>query len=45
MLEGRVIVYSQISSKVSNFVYGLAALMPGLVFFKYLGSEVVANYL
>jgi hypothetical protein len=33
MLEGRIVVFSQVSSKVSSFVYSLIALIPGLIFF------------
>lgn len=34
MLEGRVVIYSHISSRVSSFVYSLIALFPGCSFFK-----------
>jgi hypothetical protein len=35
MMEGRIIVYSQTSSKVSNFLYSLLALFPGAIAFNY----------
>lgn len=33
LMEGRIIVYSQTSSKVSNFIYSLLALFPGALSF------------
>jgi hypothetical protein len=33
MLEGRIVIFSQVSSKVSSFVYSLLALLPGLSYF------------
>jgi hypothetical protein len=45
MLEGKIIVYSHLSSRVSNFIYGLLSLFPGLISFKYLNSEGVGNYM
>jgi hypothetical protein len=35
MMEGRIIVYSQTSSKVSNFIYSLLALFPGALSFDF----------
>ena len=35
LLEGRIIVYSQTSSKVSNFIYSLLALFPGAISFNF----------
>lgn len=35
MMEGRIVVYSQTSSKVSNFLYSLLALFPGAIAFNY----------
>ena len=34
MLEGRIVIYSHISSRVSSFIYSLVALFPGCSFFK-----------
>ena len=34
MLEGRIVVYSHISSRVSSFIYSLIALFPGCSFFR-----------
>ena len=34
-MEGRIIIYSQISSKVSNFIYGLVSLIPGAISFNF----------
>ena len=34
MLEGRIVIYSHISSRVSSFIYSLVALLPGCSFFK-----------
>ena len=34
MLEGRIVVFSSIGSRVSSFIYSLIALMPGCSFFK-----------
>lgn len=34
MLEGRIVIYSHISSRVSSFIYSLIALLPGCNFFK-----------
>jgi hypothetical protein len=39
MLECRIIVYSSISSRVSNFVYSTLAYFPGNISFKYKNSE------
>lgn len=33
MLEGRIVIYSHISSRVSSFIYSLIALFPGCLFF------------
>lgn len=55
MLEGRIIVYSQTSSRVSNFIYSLIALFPGASAFNFAeecskqgagqGSHQVLSYL
>jgi hypothetical protein len=45
MLEGRIIIYSQVSSKVSNFLYSLLSLFPGAISFKYHQSDKVLNYM
>ena len=34
MLEGRIVVYSHISSRVSSFIYSIIALLPGCNFFR-----------
>ena len=34
MLEGRIVVYSSIGSRVSSFIYSLIALIPGCSFFQ-----------
>ena len=45
MLEGRIVVYSHIASRVSSFVYSLIALMPGCSFFKADNTEPVLQSL
>lgn len=34
-MEGRIIIYSQTSSRVSNFIYSLISLFPGAICFNY----------
>ena len=41
LLEGRIVIYSHISSRVSSFIYSLVALLPGCSFFKADGSLAV----
>ncbi len=44
MLEGKIIVYSNKSSKVSNFIYSLLGFFPGLLGFKFAGSRSLQWY-
>ena len=45
MLEGRIVIYSAVASRVSSFVYSLIALMPGCSFFKADGTQPVLQSL
>lgn len=41
MLEGRVVIYSQLSSRTSSFIFSLLAILPGGAFASYCQSDVV----
>ena len=45
LLEGRIVIYSHISSRVSSFIYSLIALLPGCNFFTATESVAVKKSL
>ena len=45
LLEGRIVIYSHISSRVSSFIYSLVALLPGCLSFNANQSPAVKKSL